>query len=280
MKKIVKIIVAQFSEFWKNERAFIVILMGAAFACYFNSQFLRFANTMSLALNPVECYIINGSSRRSFTCIILFGVLLLTFDVPYFSDRSIFEISRVGKRQWLVSKTLFLFLEIFLYNLFIFAVTIALSLFSTNSLVWDAWSPAMKHLTMSGTVGMNTFDLYFPYREFTAALSPWMATWITFLFNSAYCLVLVLIMMDCNILLGGTKGWPIGVGIHILGYVVSNNGHGVLFRYAFSLLDCAFPAHQFSSTSSSEVFFSGIIFFIVIIELLLPVKWLGKRLVL
>lgn len=279
MRKTGKIIVAQFSEFGKNERTFIIFLMGAAVACYFISQFLRFANTITLAVNPVECYIINGSCRESFTCVFLFGALLLTFDMPYFSNRSVYEIARVGKQQWLVSKILFLVLEILLYNLFIFAITFLLSLFFTKKLVWGIWSPTMKCLTESGAFA-NNFDLYFPYQDYTTAVSPWTAVWITFLLNSAYCLVLALIIMNCNILLGGTKGWPIGIGVHVLNYVVSNNGHGVLFRFAFSLLDCALPAHQFFNKSFSDFFLSGILFGSIIFALLLPIKWLRKRLVL
>lgn len=280
MKKAGKIIAAQFGELWKKEKVFAVILVGVVFICYYGNRFLRFSNTMALALNPVECYIINGSSRSNFTCITLFEILFLTFDAPYWEERSIYEIARVGKQQWLRSKTLFLFFEVALYNLFILVLSFILSLFSANSIVWNVWSPAMKKLTESGTFALNNFGLYFPYRDFTAVASPWMAAWITYLFNSAYCLILALIMMNCNILLGGMKGWPIGVGVHILGYVVSNNGHGVVFQYEFSLLDCAFPAHQFSVSSSSKAIFSGIIFTFIIFGLLLPIKKLGKRLIL
>lgn len=276
MNYIRKIIAAQFSELGKNERAIAVILAGAALSCYFSGQFLRMANTALLPVNPVESYVVSGSSRNNFTCAILFGVMLLTFDAPFFTDRSIYEIAIVGKHQWLVSKILFLFLEVLLYNLFIFGFTVVVSLLSAYSLIWTSWSPAMNLLTESGQI---ISGIYFSFPDFTAAVSPWTAAWMTYLLNSGYCLVLALVMMICNILLGSTKGWPIAAGIHILGYVVGNNGNGVVFQFSFSLLDCALPAHQFSSTSNMDVIDSAIIFAVILLGLLLPSKWFRKRLI-
>lgn len=277
MKKTGKIISAQFSELGKSEKFFVVLLMGVGFALYFSNPFLRFANTCSLSIHPAESYIISGSTRNSFTCMTLFGVMLLTFDAPFFSDRSIYEIARVGKGQWLVSKVLFLFLVTLLYNLLIFAVSVVLSLFSAHALAWNDWSSAMQKLTQIQVVNSQ---LSFSYPDFISAVSPWMAAGITWLLNSAYCLVLALIMMDCNILWGGTKGWPIAAGIHILGFAIKNNAF--LLRdlgITFSLSECALPAQQFGP-SSSEVLYSAFYFTIIILGLLIPSKWLKRRLVL
>ena len=279
MKHTCKIISAQFSEFGKSEKLIAAMIMGAAFACYYSCQFLRFANAASVPVNPVECYIINGSGRNHFTCTVLFSILLMTFDAPFFSERSVYEIARVGKKQWLASKTVSVFLEILAYNLLIFLITAALSLFCAENYVFGSWSPAMSRLAEAGIISLGGLHIYFPYSDFIDSLSPTAAVSVTYLLNSAYCLVLSLVMMNCNILLGRATGWIVGAVIHILGYVVSNNGHGVLFRFAFSLLDCALPAHQFSKATPSKAIASGIIFVIIIVGLLLPAKWLWKRLV-
>lgn len=281
MKNTSKLIEAQFCERVKSEKTFAIILMGVALACYYSSFFLRFVNTVSLPINLAECYIINGSCRNSFTCTVLFGSLLLTSDAPYYSDRSIYEIARVGKQRWIISKILFLFFEVFLYNLIIFTATAIISLLSANDIVVNDWSTAMEWLVESGrTYALNNFGLSFPFQKFITTVPLWLAVCITYVLNSSYCLVLALAMMLCNTIWNGSRGWVIAVAIHILGYIISNNGHDVVFHFAFSLLDCALPAPQFSDYSWKSIINSTITFVIIITLLAVLTKRAGKRLIL
>lgn len=207
-----------------------------------------------------------------------FPLMLLTFDAPFFSDRSVYEIVRVGKRPWLTSKILFVVLEILMYQLLVFGFSVLLSFCSARTMVWKGWSPAMEYLTGDGwQLVASRFQLSFPYPGFTQALSPWGAVGSTILFNGAYCLVLALVMVNCNILLKDTKGWVIAAAIHILGYVIRNNGRGILFRFGFSLLNCALPAWQFSGSSHGDAIVSGITFAVLLL-LLLPIRTLERRL--
>lgn len=270
MKNTGKLLGAQWCEFQKSEKIIGAILLGAALSSYFGSLYYRFANEAAMAVNPMESYIINGSSKANFTCTVLFPLMLLTFDAPFFSDRSIYEISRVGRKQWLTAKICFLILEVLCYNLFCLGISVLFSLFSVKTLVWGQWSDAMLRLVRSG----GGIFLNFPYPDFLSALSPITGALITLVFNSAYCLVLALIMVMCNILLGSTRGWPIAMVIHILGYVIGNNGHGVVFNFGLSLLGWAMPAGQ-----GSDLLAPGILFAAILLALLLAVRKTEKRLV-
>ena len=273
-----KLLAAQASEHAKSEKSLAVILLGVGMVCYFGSRYFRFANLNTMADNPVESFIILGSDQRSFTCVTFFPLMLLTFDAPFFSDRSVYEIVRVGKYRWLTSKILFVVLEILMYQLLVFGFSVLLSFCSARTMVWKGWSPAMEYLTGDGwQLVASRFQLSFPYPEFLQDLSPWGAVGITSLFNGAYCLVLALVMISCNILLKDTKGWVIAAAIHILGYVIRNNGRGILFRFGFSLLNCALPAWQFSGNSYGDAIVSGVTFAVLIL-LLLPIRTLERRL--
>lgn len=278
MNKTCKIVFAQLLEQGKNQRTFAALLLGAALVCYYSSGFLRFANAAVRPVNLLECYIINGSCRNNFTCITLFVCLMLTFDAPFLSQRSIYEIARVGRQKWFTAQLFVLFLEVLGYNLLVLAFTALLTLCSANSLVLGEWSSAMEWLTGPGQVSaLNIYGLYFPYQELLTILSPWAAARLTLLLNSGYCMVLILVMMNCNLFLGSSKGWVAAAGIHILGYVVSNNGGGVVFGFDFSLLDCALPAHQFSGESNMEAVRSAIMFAVLVLGLMLLTRRLGKR---
>lgn len=273
-----KLLAAQVSEHGKNEKSLAVILLGVGMVCYFGSRYFRFANLNAMGVNPLESFIILGSDQRSFTCVTFFPLILLTFDAPFTSDRSVSEIVRVGKRRWLISKILFVVLEILVYQLLVFAFSVLLSVFSARSMVWKGWSPAMEYLSGRGwRLAASKFQLAFSYPEFTQFLSPWGAVGVTVLFNGAYCLALTLVMVNCNILLKDTKGWVIAVAIHILGYVIDNNGSGLLFQFGFSLLNCAMPAWQFSGSSYGNAIVSGVTFTVLIL-LLLPIRTLERRL--
>lgn len=273
-----KLLAAQGAEHAKSEKFLAVILLGVGMVCYFGSRYFRFANLNTMTVNPVESFIILGSDQRSFTCVTFFPLMLLTFDAPFFSDRSVYEIVRVGKRPWLTSKILFVVLEILMYQLMVFGFSVLLSFCSARTMVWKGWSPAMEYLTGDGwQLVASRFQLSFPYPGFTQALSPWEAVGVTSLFNGAYCLVLALVMISCNILLKDTKGWVIAAAIHILGYVIHNSGSGILFRFGFSLLNCALPAWQFSGSSHGDAIVSGITFAVLLL-LLLPIRTLERRL--
>ena len=97
---------------------------------------------------------------------------------------------------------------------------------------------------------------------------------ITLVFNSAYCLVLALIMLLANILLGGTKGWTSAIAIHILGYVIGNNGNGLVFKFGFSLLDWAMPASR-----GADLLLPGFMFAGILAALLMTAGKAEKRLV-
>lgn len=274
-----KLLAAQVSEHAKSEKSLAMILLGVGMVCYFGNRYFRFANLNSMAVNPVESFVILGSDQRSFTCVTFFSLMLLTFDAPFFSDRSVYEIVRAGKHRWLTSKILFVVLEILMYQLLVFGFSVLLSVCSARTMVWKGWSPAMEYLTGGGwQLAASKFQLTFFYPGFTHALSPLGAVGVTILFNGAYCLVLTLVMVNSNILLKDTKGWVIAAAIHILGYVINNNGSGILFRFGFSLLNCALPAWQFSGSSYVNAIVSGVTFAVLIL-LLLPIRTLERRLI-
>lgn len=275
-----KLLSAQGLDHAKSEKSLAAILLGVGMVCYFGSRYFRFANLNTMAVNPVESFIILGSDRSSFTCITCFALMLLTFDAPFFSDRSVYEIVRVGKNRWLISKILFVVLEVLMYQMLVFGFSVLLSVCSARTMVWRGWSPAMEYLVGDNwQLTATRFRLYFPYPGFPQALSPWEAVGVTILFNGAYCFVLTLVMLNCNILMKDTKGWVIAAAIHILGYVIYNNGNGIMFRFGFSLLNHALPSWQFTGNSYGDAIVSGVVFTVLIVLLLLPIRNLGKRLI-
>lgn len=239
MKTMGNLLSAQAGELLQSHRAAAVALLGVGMSCYYSGSYLQFANKAALAVHPLEAFIINGSCRNSFTCVTLFPLLLLCFDAPYLSDRSPYEIARVGKGRWLRAKLAFLALAAVGYCLYLLAVSAVLTVFSTRSLCWTLWSPAMELLTKLNSV--TTGGLYFYFPGLTEGTSPLGAAALTVLLNAAYCLVLCLIITLCNVLGGGARGWIAAAAVHIVNFVMINNG-GFLFRLDFSLLEEAFPA--------------------------------------
>lgn len=280
MSKIRKLLSAQFSEFWTSEKTTAIFLLGAALAVFFSRNYLRFANYVSKPINPVESYLIIGSDLVYFTCVVVLGLMALTFDIPYFTQRSVLEIVRTGKTNWIVSRVLFLILQVVLYNVFILGVTSLLSVVSANGLTWGQWSDSMHALVgPNKAVALNRFNLAWDYTGFLSSCSIWTALLLTILLNSAYCIILSLIVMIGNILLGNTKGWMAAAGVHIIGFSIIKNGTGTLYRVSFSLLNCARPAVLFGAAHGMDVRKAGITFALLVGGLLLPVRWLGKRLV-
>lgn len=257
MKKMVNIVRLHLQSWLYNYTIWAGFGIGFGLCMIYVFRFISLCNAMGATCQIVEPYIIMGNmSKHSFTGIFL-GCMVVLSDVPFINKQSPYEILRVGTRTWLRSQIAYIFIATLLYNFVIFIICVTLGIAKSNVCFDNKWSNVMTLLAVrQPTFAVSNFKVFFPYEDFIAAVTPYIGALLTLLFNSAYCIIVVLLMFIINIWSKTNIGWIASAAVHILGYVISNN-RNIFFDFNISLLECAFPATLFSKDAPLGPFWAG-----------------------
>lgn len=256
MKKMITILKVHLQSWRNNYIVWAGLGIGLGLCMMYVSRFTSYCNAIGTPCHIFEPYIVMGNmSKHSFTGIFL-GCIVVLSETPFINKQSAYEILRVGTRTWVRSQILYIVVATFLYNICILLMCMGLGLVKSNVSFDNEWSSAITLLAVrQPTFAVSTFKLDFPYPDFIYAVKPYYGAILTLLFNSTYCIAVVLLMFIANIWTKVNVGWMVAAAFHIFGYVVSNNG-GIFFAFNISVLECALPAALFSDTSPIGLFWA------------------------
>ena len=257
MKKTINITKLHLQSWISNYTIWSGLGIGLGLCMIYVFRFTSLCNAIGTQCQIVEPYIIMGNmSKHSFTGIFL-GCMVILSDTPFINKQSTYEILRVGTRTWIRSQIAYIFIATLLYNFLIFVICVTLGITKSNVCFDNKWSNVMTLLAVrQPTFAVSNFKVFFPYENFIYAVTPYSGALLTLLFNSAYCIVVVMLMFIINIWSKTNIGWIASAAVHIIGYVVSNN-RNIFFNLSVSLLECAFPATLFSEDSPMGLFWAA-----------------------
>lgn len=266
MKKEIRLSLGQFCT-WKTDYKIIAaFLIELCFVFGLAQRYDAYCAAINVPTAFLEAYIIMGSDKRLFSCILLI-VLFSLSDIPFINERSSYELIRTGVKSFLQSRVLYIVITLTIINVIPIAILFVLNVCGKSAGSLKEWSRAIILLAeRQPDFAVSNFKLLFSHPGFLYSTIPITAVIITFLFNFSYCFIIVFTMMIFNVNCKHVKlGWGLAVAIHITGYIISNNNH-ILGIY-FSLLDCATPACQFDEGAFITPLFSAWVFAITILLL-------------
>ncbi len=232
---------------WRRDyRAISSVLLGIGLCLYNITRYFSFSNAVGTSVQVFEAYIIAGSTAQIFLGLFL-GNLLLISDAPFITPLSKYEIIRIGRRKWLDSQIIYIFLSCIVYSMILLFFTVLFSFLFCGVSLANTWSKAIYMLADSQpSFAANIFRISFPYPDFIHSTTPLYAVFLTLFFNSLYTIILGLCILLFNLLTSKNWGWVFASILHILGYIIyANSGFFIPLRY--SLLCCALPAYHFVS---------------------------------
>lgn len=261
---------------WKTDlRVIMAFAFGFVLLCVEGYPFLKYAAFVRSDVQAVELFVFCGSNGFAFLALFL-GNLLLLSNAPFVSETTTYEMLRMGKKRWIDSKIIYIVLGSVFYSLVLILASVIFSCLKGTVSFRNEWSYAMTELAIKQpTYAIDSFKIAFPEEEFVSAVNPYTAALLTVICNSAYSIIICLVMMTVNLFSTRNFGWIAASVIHILGYAIHiNSGLGIPLRY--SLFCHGMPANYFKF----DYYFSALgafCFFLAMILILREACFLASK---
>ncbi|MBR5067060.1 MAG: hypothetical protein IKX08_05370 [Lachnospiraceae bacterium] len=252
---------------WKTDlRVIMAFLFGFTLLCIEGFPYLKFAAFARSDVQAMELFVLCGSTGYAFLALFL-GNLLLMSNAPFVTEATTYEILRIGKKRWIDSKIIYIVIGSVIYSLVLILASVVFSCFKGTVNFRNEWSYAMTELTFKQpSYAITSFRVSFTEKEFISAVNPYVAALLTVICNSAYSVLICMVMMTVNLLSTHNFGWIAASVVHILGYAVfTNSGIGIPLR--FSLFCNGMPASFFKSESGFTFIGAGCFFLAMILIL-------------
>lgn len=266
MIKTIKSALMQITSWKTDPRVIMAFLFGFALLCVEGYPYLKFAAFVRSDVQSVEMFVLCGSDGFAFMALFL-GNLLLLSNAPFLSETTTYEMLRMGKKRWIDSKIIYIVLGSVAYSLVLILASVVLSCLKGTVSFRNEWSYAMTELAMKQpNYAISSFGVVFQEREFVSAVSPYLAALLTVICNTAYSILICLIMMTINLFSTHNIGWIAASVIHILGYAIFRDLEiDIPFRY--SLFCNGMPAYYFMPEKGFSVI-GSVCFFVAMILIL------------
>ena len=210
----------QLKAWLRSGRQMAGLLLGLALVLYNLSRYVTFAAAVGVPMNPLEGYIIIGSTMHYVTGLFL-GATVLLSDAPFLSKRSRYEVLRMGKKAWIRGELAYIAASVFLYLLIMAAASILMLVLTTPCSFRDGYSPCLKMVVFSKSYfALTEFGIAFPYPALVATLPVYAAFIVTFFLNAVYFILIFFVVFFVGISNRNAAGWAAGASIHIVGYVL------------------------------------------------------------
>lgn len=256
-------------------RLWASLLIGIAICIAPIHNYLSFAEVSVSTHHVLEPFILIGSTVMQFTGIAI-GWLIAVLGAPFITERTTYEILRVGRKCYLAERIWFIILLSMMYLIGITAATCLLGLIRGNTIWVNEWSPAMRTLAeRQPAFAITTFKLHFPYPQYINMLSPYAAAALTLLLNWGYLTILGLVALLINSFVKPVVGVIAAFAVHIAGYLIYTNAYLGLPQQA-SLLVCAMPAYYFGN-SDMKLYLTLTAYAAIILGISLTIRGLHRR---
>lgn len=236
-------------------------------------MFLFFSQNINEPINILEVLVYDLSSAGASNLAFL-GILFLLSHLPFKNDET-FELLRLTKLKWILSKIIYVFCTIMLYYIIIFLFS-SLIIWSI-SFCGNMWSYPMYVLTMGDDALRVNSGLTLNMENILNNFSPLSAVIILFVLTVLYSLTMVLLNMFFNTLY--VNGVAVTITIHAFGYFIAY----YIPKYSkLSLISHEILNNHFFDTSYSNLYYptlkTSIILFatIILLEIIMFIIFIRK----
>ena len=273
MNKISRMARLEFLSWRGNYKVISAFLLGIGIAILYSSDIISFSQVMGYKIQLLEPYIYMGSYHHAISGVLL-GCILLLSDVGGVNSRTVYELLRMGSKHWIKSQILYVIGAVLVFNLFIAISSMLITFFSADVSIANQWSDTVLLLAEQPAIA-NNFGVSFAYPNFIYSMHPVLGLAVTYMYTSAYYIVIVLFMFLCNILCRkNSVGWVLAIGLHVCSYVLVTNDF--MFVLPISFLKMAMVAWQFDVGIIPMVLVPGISF-LVLTVVICVLSWIAIK---
>ena len=195
-------------------------LLGLASLAGGLNAFLRYVAASGEDANVLEAFIVTEHTGSVFQCLLL-GYLLIIAPAPFVRADTCLVLYRSSRRGWNAGALLYILLQSFLYVLFLAGASAVVSY--SVGFFGEAWSGSVRMLTLdeSGALSQRykvTFHCVGMVKNMTVP----QAFGITFLYLTAYFVLLGVIYYLCNLVFKGFWGLIAVATVHLGSYFLPN----------------------------------------------------------
>lgn len=196
------------------------ILLGLSLAFYNLSRYVSFAAAVGEPVNAAEGFILLGSTPHYINCLLL-GALVLLSDIPFLTDRSRYEILRMGREAWIRGQLAYIAAAVLCYMALMAAGSALMLAVLVSGCFMGGYSRPMEMLALTGSgYALREFQLFFTAPALVRGLSPWAAFLTTWLLNSEYFILIFSAVFFVGAVYKNAAGWFAGVAIHIASFMM------------------------------------------------------------
>ena len=237
MKLLVLTLVNKYLSWIVNMRVLSSFLVGISLSVYFAERLLSYSSLLGNMLQVFEPYIYITSDPKTFGAMMMGGLLLLA-DAPFLTPLSQDEMLRVGRRKWVTSQILYIFLSSFFYFLVLILFTMIVCSVRCGAYFAGGWSDTLELLAFTKpSAAITNYNIGFDFPEMLQSISPTRAALESLLFQTLYLSLIGLLILCVNLYSRQNFGWIVGSITHFLGYLIyANSSFGMQAKY--SLLCC------------------------------------------
>lgn len=270
MKSVLLSTTNKLRSWLSNYRVAAAFLFGVMIAAHYTMRYLAYVKDFGTAAQCFETYIYMANQPQYFSFLSLGGLLLLS-DAPFLTPLSPQEMLRLGRKKWLWSQILYIFVACAVYYLVILLFVSVLSSLMVDTYLLGGWSSSMEALVSQRTMALiENYAVRFFYPDLLQALNPIQTALTTILYNSMYLSVLCLPILCVNLISKSNYGWVVGSSIHFVGYMIyANAGYMLNWSMKHSLLCCAMPSWQYMRKDMSPIYCFSVLFACICITILI-----------
>lgn len=251
IKQIRRLVRIDFIVWIKNPRVFSTLILAFLMCMMVTGPLMDFAHMYGVSVNISEPFL-TIFSDYSAVFLMLIGSVLLFCDAPFAGIEQPFYIVRTGRRTWILSKVIFIFLTSAFYMAIILLVSSLLSF--SNAYIANIWSDntyaIWSHAEQAESMGVIKLS-----SETVQYMSPFSATLNAFLLGTLYSTCIGCIVMAFNLFTKKALGIFTALVIHTFGFAMIFLGsQGIIgatnYQYLSLMTHVNLASHSFTNIFS------------------------------
>ena len=266
VKSVVRICLEQWRNALLVPRVYMGYFVGVLMILLLCRRYLAYAGENGIQI--FEPFIVAMASME-YSPIIMLGLILIMLDAPFISARTPYFVTRSDRKSWYMGTMMYLFTQFVIYYFLIFIATVAIGF--NHAYILNSWSITCYNLAVfQPTDALVNWGLYFLASEIVDVLRPLNVFIITFVLQSLYSALLLVLAYVINMRFRGSVGNIVAILLHLSGVALYKSFNEQLMM-TFSLYTKSQILMYPVIEGSLVGLFDNILIFLILIVVILAV---------
>lgn len=271
LKKATHVCMHSFRKLIQNPRTLVILILLSILIIDLEKSLLNLSRSVDVPITPwIFPFVM---STYTVSPLIMFGIILLFCDAPFFDQNYPYTMIRSGRSVWVSGQLLYIGLATLCY--FTAVILLSIIFITPNILFSDNWGKVISTLAQTNMGTQFLVPLSFPY-AIIAVYTPAEAMLLTLLMSWLGGVLVGLLTFLANLLFKRGVGSALSV-FFVLFTMFTVNGSGNLLYYVSPLNWLDINALDITGTSSCPSIMYAVVCFVVIIAVLTLLSMLTMK---